>query len=150
MFILNNKKLPLDTAFTSNDIQYPANWLRLTTTEEKIAIGITEVPDPEPVDSRFYLINSDGTGTPKDLDTLKIEWIRKINQTTYDNLIRSDWMVIRKADTGNDIPTEWSTFRLAVRANNITNKALINGASDFEQFVSIATSLTWATPPESL
>jgi hypothetical protein len=150
MFILNNKKLSLDTAFTSNDIQYPANWLRLTTTEEKIAIGITEVPDPEPVDSRFYLINSDGTGTPKDLDTLKIEWIRKINQTTYDNLIRSDWMVIRKADTGNDIPTEWSTFRLAVRANNITNKALINGASDFEQFVSIATSLTWATPPESL
>ena len=150
MFILNNKKLPLDTAFTSNDIQYPANWLRLTTTEEMIAIGVTEVPDPEPVDSRFYLINSDDTGTPKDLDTLKIEWIRKINQTTYNNLIGSDWMVIRKADTGTDIPTEWSTFRSAVRANNITNKALINDATNFEQFVSIATSLTWATPPESL
>tara|TARA_R100000742_G_C4269468_1_gene87960 strand:- start:135 stop:275 length:141 start_codon:yes stop_codon:yes gene_type:complete len=44
-FKLNGKKLPLDIAFTSNGIKYPANWLRLTTLEEKKAIGIEEVPD---------------------------------------------------------------------------------------------------------
>lgn len=150
MFILNNNSLPLDTAFTANDIQYPANWLRLSSVEEKLAIGITEISDPAPIDDRFYWGNSDGTGTPKDLERLQAEWIKKIDDITYTLLSPSDWMVIRKADTGTEIPAEWATFRTAVRANNTTNKALINGATDFEQFVSIATSLTWATPPESL
>ena len=44
-FKLNGKTLPVDIPFTSNGVKYPANWLRLTTLEEKKAIGITEVPD---------------------------------------------------------------------------------------------------------
>jgi hypothetical protein len=49
MFLLNNVALPLDTPFRDADgNSYPANWLRLTSLEEKQAIGITEVPDPEP------------------------------------------------------------------------------------------------------
>jgi hypothetical protein len=44
-FILDGKTLPLDKAFTSRGYKYPANWLRLTTLEEKKAIGITEEPD---------------------------------------------------------------------------------------------------------
>lgn len=54
MFLLNEKPLALDTAFTHNGVQYPSNWLRLTTLAEKIAIGITEVADPAPYDDRFY------------------------------------------------------------------------------------------------
>ena len=54
MFMLNNKPLPLDRAFTVNDVQYPANWLRLSTLAEKQALGITEVPDPVWADDRFY------------------------------------------------------------------------------------------------
>ncbi len=49
MFLLNGQPLPLDTPFKDADgNSYPANWLRLTTIHEKNAIGITEVPDPEP------------------------------------------------------------------------------------------------------
>lgn len=49
MFLLNNVPLPLDTPFKDAEgNSYPANWLRLTTLEEKQAIGIEEVPDPEP------------------------------------------------------------------------------------------------------
>jgi hypothetical protein len=49
MFLLNNAPLPLDTPFKdAAGNSYPANWLRLTTIHEKNAIGITEVPDPEP------------------------------------------------------------------------------------------------------
>jgi hypothetical protein len=49
MFLLNGKVLPLDTPFKTEDgTSFPANWLRLTTIHEKNAIGITEVPDPEP------------------------------------------------------------------------------------------------------
>jgi hypothetical protein len=49
MFLLNGVPLPLDTPFRdAAGNSYPANWLRLTTIHEKSAIGITEVPDPEP------------------------------------------------------------------------------------------------------
>jgi hypothetical protein len=54
MFLLNNKPLSPDTAFTHEGIQYPANWLRLASLEEKQAIGITEVPDPVRADDSFY------------------------------------------------------------------------------------------------
>ena len=150
MFILNNNPLPLDTPFTTNDIQYPANWLRLSSAEEKLAIGITEVADPAPIDDRFYWVNSDGTGSPKDLERLKAEWLKKIDNITYASLASSDWMVIRKADTGTEIPTNWAAYRTAIRSNNTANKDLINSTSEFEQFVSVATSLVWATAPESL
>ena len=54
MFLLNGQPLAVDTAFTANDIQYPANWLRLSSAEEKTAIGITEVADAVRADDRFY------------------------------------------------------------------------------------------------
>ena len=63
-FKLNGNPLAVDVAFSHNDIQYPANWLRLSTAEEKTAIGITEVEDPKVYDSRFY--NSDGTAKALD------------------------------------------------------------------------------------
>ena len=44
-FILDGKTLTLDQPFTSRGIKYPANWLRLTTLDEKKAIGIKEVPN---------------------------------------------------------------------------------------------------------
>ena len=55
MFLLNNQPLAVDTPFTANDISYPANWLRLSSAEEKLAIGITEVADEDTsFDNRFY------------------------------------------------------------------------------------------------
>ena len=41
----HNKKLTLDKPFTLRGINYPANWLRLATLDEKKAIGLVEVPD---------------------------------------------------------------------------------------------------------
>ena len=54
MFLLNGNPLAVDTAFTNDGIQYPANWLRLASAEEKEAIGITEVADAVRADDRFY------------------------------------------------------------------------------------------------
>jgi hypothetical protein len=66
MFLLNDQPLAVDTAFTHNEISYPANWLRLATEAEKSAIGITEVADPVRADDRFYW-NGD-VNLPKALD----------------------------------------------------------------------------------
>ena len=49
-FQLNGQPLAVDTPFkTADGTQYPANWLRLTTEEEKNAIGIFWVPDTETI-----------------------------------------------------------------------------------------------------
>ena len=32
---LNGKTLPIDRGFTHNDIQYPRNWIRLSTQEDQ-------------------------------------------------------------------------------------------------------------------
>ena len=58
-FLLDGKPLVVDVAFSHNDVNYPANWLRLSTAQEKKDLGVTEVEDPLTYDSRFY--NTDGS-----------------------------------------------------------------------------------------
>ena len=69
MFLLNGQPLAVDTTFTANDIQYPANWLRLASEAEKEAIGITEVADAVRADDRFYW-NGD-VNFPKELNDVE-------------------------------------------------------------------------------
>ena len=116
-FLLNGNPLAVDTPFTVGDTKYPANWLRLTTAEEKAAIGITEVEDPKVYDSRFYW--SDGTEkeiddiNEKDSDgkllkdengnqvvNLGVKSILKAVEKETANLLLStyDWQVVRKSE----------------------------------------------------
>ena len=53
-FKLNNETLPIDRGFTHNEIQYPRNWLRLATQEDKDRLGITWEADPVRHDDRYY------------------------------------------------------------------------------------------------
>ena len=56
MYKLNGKTLNPDEGFQHEGTSYPQNWLRLTSLEEKQAIGITEEPDVVApwYDQRFY------------------------------------------------------------------------------------------------
>ena len=143
MFMLNGQPLPLDTPFIVDEIQYPANWLRLTTLEEKLAIGITEVAEAPVYDDRFYW----GPGNPKDLDTLKTNWLGNVNQIAYSMLAQSDWMVTRKAETGTEIPADWAAYRAQVRIDCAMNKDLITQATDVEALVAVVMGLKWPTDP---
>lgn len=143
MFMLNGQPLQPDIPFTVGGIQYPANWLRMTTLEEKLNVGITEVDDPIIFDDRFYW----GPGNPKDLDTLKANWIANVNQIAFTLLAPSDWMVTRKTETGTDIPADWSAYRDQVRIDCGLNKDLITQAIDVEALVSVAMGLKWPTDP---
>lgn len=145
MFMLNGQPLALDTPFIADEIQYPANWLRLTSLEEKLAIGITEVPDAPVYDDRFYW----GPGNPKDLDGLKAEWISRVNQIAYTLLAPSDWMITRSVETGGGIPVDWASYRAQVRIYCATNKDLISQASDIGAFVSVVTGLQWPKSPDA-
>ena len=127
-FKLDNKTLPLDVAFTSNGINYPANWLRLTTLDEKKAIGITEVADPATFDERFYT----APDTAKDLAELKTYWVKIQKDWAGTLLGKYDWYVVRKSEKTTAIPSNVSTYRDAVRTTCATRETEINASANVE------------------
>jgi len=126
MLKLNNKPLSYDRAFTHADIQYPANWLRLSSLEERNALGITEVADAPSWDQRFYW----GVDNPKDLDDLKKQWSDTQTAIAAALLAPSDWRVIKAKETGTNIPSAWKTYRAAIRTACNTRQTEINAVSD--------------------
>jgi hypothetical protein len=131
MFTLNGTPISADVAFTHNDIQYPANWIRLATPEERAAIGIEEVPDPAWYDQRFYW----GVDNPKDLDQLKTQWIAQTKADANANLSQTDWMVIRKAERNIDIPADVVTSRAAIITAANDKEAAITAATTVEELI---------------
>ena len=155
MFLLNGNPLPLDTPFTIDGTSYPANWLRLTSIEEKNAVGITEVEDQTTqYDDRFYW----GVDNPKQLDDitvtpengepyiqrgLKHNWIAQVKDTAGKLLAQTDWMVIRKAERDVAIPADTVTYRAAVVAEANRLETAINACSDVPALIAVVTAQNW-------
>ena len=142
MFVLDGRTLALDVAFQHRGIQYPNNWLRLASAEERAAIGITEQADPPRWDEKFYWgYDSDNNLIPKQLDDstdddgnvttgLKTLWKAKQNEIAASLLAPSDWRVIKAKETSTNIPSTWKTYRAAVRTACNTRQTEIDNCSD--------------------
>lgn len=139
MFMLDNKPLPLDTGFTHKGIQYPNNWLRLASSADRSAIGITEVADPEPYDDRFYW----GVDNPKDLDGLKTLCISQIKDTAGQLLAQTDWMIVRKMERSIDVPDETATYRASVVAECARLETAITSATDVAALIVVVGLQDW-------
>ena len=143
-FLLNGQPLGVDRPFTDADgTQYPANWLRHASADEKAAIGITEVADPEPYDQRFYW----GVGNPKALEDdgedkgLKSLWIAEQKAIAASMLAPTDWYVTRKAeDSTAAIPSAVSTRRAAIRTTCGTREAQINACDTTDALAALLTN----------
>jgi len=145
MLKLDNKPLSYDRAFTdAAGIQYPANWLRLSSVEEKTAIGITEVADPATYDQRFYW----GVDNPKQLNDvtdedgntttgLKTQWKATQSQICDSLLTPSDWRVTRAAELGQGVASKWLTYRGAVRSACNTRQTEINAVADVPALIEL-------------
>jgi len=155
-FLLDGKPLAVDVPFTVGDINYPANWLRLSTAQEKKDLGITEVADAPSYDSRFYW--NDGTAKAlddvdaKDEDgnllkdenggqvvTLGVKSQLKAQEKAAAGslLAKYDWYVVRKAEKGTSIPSAISTFRDGVRTACDTREKEIDACSDTAALVTL-------------
>jgi len=155
-FKLDGKPLAVDVAFSHNDINYPANWLRLASKTEKEALGITEEADAPTYDSRFYW----GDGTAKALDDVNakdedgnllkdengnqvvIQGVKSIlkaqeKATAGSLLAKYDWYVIRKAEASKAIPTAIKTYRTAVRTACATRETEIDNCADTAALVTL-------------
>lgn len=146
MFKLDNKPLAIDTPFTHNGIQYPANWLRLASAEDKAAIGITEEAAPEHYDDRFYwgvnnpkLLNdreeSDEKGNPLFVKVLGVvdgkPAMVDSNKRLVTKGLKSVWSAQIK-DTTNKLlaATDWMVIRkaernVAIPADVVTYRAAV-------------------------
>jgi len=153
-FQLNGQPFNVDTAFTHGDIQYPANWFRLASAEDRAAIGITEVPDPEQYDQRFYW----GPNNPKQLEDetvtpeagdpyvqkgLKSQWIAQVKDTANKMLAPTDWYVIRKTETDTVIPANVITFRAGVKTECNRLETAIIGAEDVPALIAVVSAQNW-------
>lgn len=137
MFILNDRPLGLDVAFTHNDVQYPANWLRLASPEERAAIGITEIADLELFDNRFYW----DVGIPKDLDLLKIWLTNEIKVTAGTLLAPTDWKITKSSELGTKVDLKTLVKRAAIRKASDEHEAAIATCTSVEQLSQL--SFSW-------
>ena len=147
MFTVSGKTIKYDRAWTHPDtgVQYPANWLRLTSAAEKEAVGLVEVTTPaaEVYDQRFYwnsstpkqlndeaILDEDGNDTGEVQTGLKTLWKAKQNEIAASLLAPSDWRIIKAKETSTNIPSTWKTYRAAVRTACNTRQTEIDGCSD--------------------
>ena len=164
-FKLDGNPLAVDVAFSHNDINYPANWLRLSTAEEKAALGITEVADAPTYDSRFYWGNGtaktltdtnevDENGDPvldsngDQLVTLGVKSVLKAQEKVSAGslLAKYDWYVVRKAEKSTAIPTAITTYRDGVRTACDTREKEIDACSDTAALVTLYSNKEDGTP----
>lgn len=134
MYKVNNKPLPLDRAFTLGDIQYPANWLRRSTSEARLALGITWEADAARADDRFYWngdINNpkaledreevDEDGNPMFVKVLdNSDPANPVMVDSDERLVtkglKSNWIAQVKATAGSLLAaTDWMVIRKAER-----------------------------------
>jgi hypothetical protein len=155
-FLLDGNPLAVDVPFTVGDIHYPANWLRLSTAQEKKDIGITEVTDSPVFDGRFY--NTNGSAKSLDDTTETIDGIEYTNPGVKSTLKaqekslakglleKYDWYVVRKAETSKAIPTAIKTYRTAVRTACLTRETEIDNCADTAALVTLYSSKEDGTP----
>lgn len=147
MFVLRGAPLSPDVAFIDvNDIQRPANFLRLATPEEREAAGVSEVPDPPVYDQRFaWGYAEDGTLLWKDHAQLVEQWIAQTKATAATLLAQSDWMVTRSAEpNGKPVPQAVLERRQQIRDFSNLKEAAIEATSTSEELAAYVTSADYS------
>jgi len=142
MFLLNGRTITPNQAFDHDGVQYPANWLTASSSEERLAIGIREIVEQIRPDDRFFWVdsNSDGsyTATPKDLSEVKIRIKSELKNTTNSLLAPSDWKVIRKLEREIQIDEPTAQYRAAVITKCTEYEASIEACTSIEDLAALS------------
>ena len=143
-------------AWTDNDqIQHPANWM-LWDDATKAAKGLVWEDDPDnSFDGRFYwsagvakalddvnAVDEDGNAIMEDGEQvvtlgLKSNAIATVKAQAGGLLAPTDWMVVRSAENGTDIPADVLAYRAAVRLASETIETAITNAADLAAFIAL-------------
>ena len=130
-YSLNGRTLQLDVPFVHNDIQYPGNWLRLSSAQQRAELGITWVDDAPTWNQKWYWgYDSDGNLIPKDHGDLNTYWINKTKATANSLLQPSDWRVVKAKERGSTMNADWKTWRQTIRTECGTMVTAIEATAD--------------------
>ena len=154
----NQQYIQEGTAFEINGVQYPQNWLNLSTPEEKTALGLEEViATNQPANQTYYWVSETlseatltYTNTPKDLTQVKTTAIAQVNQTAYTILLPSDWMVVKAVETSTKVATGWDSYRQSVRTTAASTVSGIEGATDVDGVASVMGAIVWPKNPDKV
>ena len=145
-------------AFTIGDVQYPSNWLNLSTPEEKQAIGLEEVvATNQPANDQYYWVSQELNGapftyinTPKNLTDVKANAFNTVNTTAYSILQPSDWMVVKATETSTPINPDWNTYRANVRAVADQTRTAVTAAQNVDAVATIMGAIVWPKSPSQV
>ena len=146
------------TAFEINSVSYPANWLNLSTPEEKAEIGLEEViATNQPKNDTYYWVSQTLVGpdltytnTPKDLTGVKTNALSLVNTTAYSLLQPSDWMVVKATETSTPVNLDWNSWRASIRACADNARTLITQAPDVDAVAGVMGAIIWPKSPSTL
>jgi len=122
----------------------------------KTAMGLVWVDDPAPFDNRFYW----SAGNPKNINDvnevdedgnavldadgnqvvtkgLKSVAIQNVKAQAAGLLQPTDWYVVRKSETGDDIPADVLAYRQAVRTASNDIEAAIAACTTHDAFMAL-------------
>jgi len=141
------------TAFEINGIQYPQNWLNLSTPQEKAEIGLEEViATNSPANQQYYWVSQELNGAtltyinnPKDLDTCKTNAVSQLRTTAYTMLLPTDWMVVKSVETSTPIPSDWNTWRASIRTTCEKAITAVNACTNVDELAQL--TVTWPNDP---
>ena len=121
----------------------------------KTAEGIEEVVEGEQKDVVYYDVSIgsialvDGkptqqyTNTARNLATLKSERTTRVKEQANEQLSKTDWMVIRKAERDVAIPDATVTYRAAVITECARLETAIAGAANVEALITVMNAQNW-------
>jgi len=143
-YYIGSRALPMDRPWTAdNGTQYPANWLRLSSTADRDAIGVSWGAEAETWDQRFYWSPTlakqldDKTETVDGVETtttgLKTLWKSKQDDIAGSLIAPSDWRIIKAKETSTNIPSAWKTYRAAVRTSCNTRQTEIDACTTVDE-----------------
>jgi len=146
-YYIGSRALPMDRPWTAdNGTQYPANWLRLSSTADRDAIGVSWGVDAEIWDQRFYwsptlakqlndepAVDADGNDLGYTQTGLKTQWKATQNDIAGSLIAPSDWRIIKAKETSTNIPSVWKTYRAAVRTSCNTRQTEIDACTTVDE-----------------
>ena len=153
------KFLPENTPFKLDGTQYPANWLNLSTPQEKSRLGIVDVIYGQRADDKYYWVSEDApvvdggvvkvnyTATPKDLAECLKQAVSAVNAKAYSILLPSDWMVVKAYETGVAVASDWATWRQNIRDQAANQVTAISACTTVDQLAALP-SVEWAHDPD--
>ena len=115
-YYIGTRGLPMDIPWEHNDVQYPANWLRLSSSQDRAELGITWGDNAPAYDQKFYWgYDADGNLIPKTYTDLQTNWVAQTKRTANTMLQPSDWRVIKAKETSKTMNAGWKTWRQTIR-----------------------------------